>query len=132
MVWTGPSIRQANPDPVLAELAARHGVKPERSRITSTDWLLTAVNRERLGASMLRRIVDLSCGHKAVTQNAKSMDCPRCAEMIRQGHDYEGWINNRQHTYDGMVWRDDPLRQLNERTDLSGSYLDEPAGEAAP
>ncbi|MBX3482504.1 hypothetical protein [Phenylobacterium sp.] len=106
-------------------MARKYGFKPDRSEILATDWLATACHRERLRPP--ERIVDLSCGHKAVTRAARAMQCPRCTEMIRQGHDYEGWINNRQHVYDGMIWRADPCRHFNERTDLGGGFIDEPA-----
>lgn len=118
--------RKVQGDPVLAEFLERHGVKPGPSRIIGTDWIATALNRERLGQ---RRIVDLSCRHKAVTRNRSSMTCPRCVELIREGLDYEGWISGRVHPYDDLVWKDDPCRSFHEPAGAEGVIPDE--GEEA-
>ena len=81
------------PDEVLAEKMRSLGVKAPVEKIVVTDYLLTAVNRDRLGADMRRRIVDLECGHKAVTSNARECACGTCHEMILSGRDYEGFRN---------------------------------------
>lgn len=88
-------------------------------RIVETDYLATAFNRERLGKSMVRRIVVLACGHRAVTRNAGSMVCPRCTEMLRRSvetgdEDYEGY--RQGNVRDTMVWPDDPCQIFNEPT----------------
>ena len=109
-------------DPVLAGVFDRLGCRPEPSRIVGTDWMATALNRERLGQ---RRIVDLSCRHKAVTRNLSSMTCPRCVQLMREGLDYEGWLSGNVHPRDGLVWRQDPCRRFHERTDGEGNFPDD-------
>jgi hypothetical protein len=64
-----------------------------------------------------QRVVDLACGHKALTKNRKKMICPRCTEMLRRSlatgkEDYESFRNGIVR--DQMVWEDDPLRFLHE------------------
>lgn len=81
-------------DPYLAALNKKYGIKSRREKIVRTDHLATVLNREQLGSDMMRRIVDLSCGHKAVTKNLKSMRCPTCQAMIDNGEDYDGYINH--------------------------------------
>jgi hypothetical protein len=72
-----------------------------------------------------KRVVDLACGHKAFTGNLERMVCPRCSEMLRRsisgdGEDYDSF--RKGLTSDQMIWREDPLRCLNEPTNLSGEY----------
>lgn len=112
-------------DPVLAEFFAKHGIKPQQSRILSGDWLATAFNREKLKGS--QRIADLSCYHKIATRNLDRVTCPRCAMLLKHGFDYERWLRGDSDAwpYDGMVWRDDPCRTFNERTDLEGNFVDD-------
>lgn len=114
-------------DPVLAEFFASNGCRPEPSIIKGTDFFASAFCRERLGGSMRRRIVDLSCGHKAVARNRNVMECPRCVEMLRQGFDYEAWLRgvSDDWPYDGMIWRKDPCRSFNEKTDLGGRFIND-------
>jgi hypothetical protein len=78
-------------DPVLATVMK--GAKAPVELIVRTDWLATAVNRERLGEDMRRRIVDLACGHKAVTVNVKTCKCKACHAMILRGADYDKFRN---------------------------------------
>jgi hypothetical protein len=40
------------------------------------------------------------------------------------GEDYDGFRNHGMR--DTMVWRDDPCRQFNEKTDLGGRFVDDP------
>lgn len=92
-------------------------IKTDAERITETDLIATAFNRDRLGASMSRRIVRLACGHTAVTRNAKSMVCPRCTEMLRRSiaSGEEDYLEFRHgNRVDQMVWPEDPCRSLNE------------------
>lgn len=95
-------------------------------RIVETDILATAYNREKLGPSMVRRIVVLACGHRAITRNAKTMVCPRCTEMVRRSietgeEDWDGFRHG--DVVDRMEWPDDPCRQFNERTNLAGEFV---------
>lgn len=115
-------------DPYLAEMFAEHGVQPEPSRITGTDMLATAINREQLGKNKRNRIVDLECGHKAVTTNKDSMTCPRCVMLIRHGFDYDGF-RNLGTVRDEMIWREDPCRHFNEPTDLAGNFINDDLDE---
>lgn len=113
-------------DPKLAAFFAEHGFKPVKSQIVATDILATSFNQAGLKIEKGERIVDLSCGHKAVTNNQRDMTCPRCAQLLVHGMDYEAWISGNGGTLDGMIWREDPCRFANERTDLAGNFVDDP------
>ena len=78
-------------DPELATTMRRLGVKAPVERIIRTDFLATAFNRDKLGPNMLKRIVDLECGHREITTNAKRCKCHTCHEMILNGEDYEAF-----------------------------------------
>ena len=103
------------------------GFDPGFSKIVETDFMATSFNMERLAG---KRIVILSCGHRAVAtfRQGKKMTCPRCVQLMKQGLDYDLWINHRQTAFDGMVWREDPVRKLNEPTDLAGNFIQDPLG----
>lgn len=58
------------------------------------------------------RIVRLECGHFALTRARFRAGCARCGQMIRSGHDHDGF--RRMGMPDEMAWPDDPLRSLNE------------------
>jgi len=83
-------------DPELAALMRRMKVKAPIEKILRTDWLATALNRKKLGEDMCKRIVDLACGHKAVTRNARTCPCSTCHGMILNGDDYEAFRNRGQ------------------------------------
>lgn len=83
--------------------------------ILGTDIIMTAFNRDRLGMS---RIVDLACGHKAITRALDRCICRRCEEMHKRScaTGEEDWVAFRHGSAsDYMVWEDDPVRGLNER-----------------
>lgn len=80
-------------DPELAATMRRLKVKAPVERIVRTDFIATAHNREKLGSDMCRRIVDLECGHKEVTRNARSCRCSTCHKMILDGEDYDAFRN---------------------------------------
>ncbi len=82
-------------DPELAAFQKRFWKKPPVEKIVQTDWLATALNRAKLGPDHCKRVVDLACGHKAVTRNAKSCPCKACHKMILNGEDYDLWRNHR-------------------------------------
>lgn len=84
-------------DPVLAAAmrAMSINAKAPVEKIIRTDWLATAVNRGKLGPDHCKRIVDLACGHKAVTRNARTCPCKDCHKMILDGEDYEAFRNRR-------------------------------------
>jgi hypothetical protein len=82
-------------DPQLAERMRQFKVKAPVEKIIATDLLATALNRDTLGDDLCKRIVDLACGHKAVTRNATSCQCSICHEMILNGEDYEAWRSQR-------------------------------------
>lgn len=100
-------------DPVIAAMFA--GTLPQESSIIRTDWLATANNRKTLGKR--KRIVDLSCNHKAITANQYRHRCERCAMMMKHGFDMELWLRDPWGPYDGMSWPEDPLRGFHERLD---------------
>lgn len=86
-------------------------------RITRTDILMTAFNRDKLGADMLHRVVELACGHRTVTKAISRCRCARCEEMLRRSvadgsEDYESF--RRGGKLDHMEWKQDPHRSLNE------------------
>lgn len=80
-------------DPKLAETMKRYWKKPPVERIVQTDWVATSLNRSQLGADLRKRIVDLACGHKEVTINARSCPCSTCHKMILDGEDYDAFRN---------------------------------------
>jgi hypothetical protein len=82
-------------DPKLAKIMRDMKVPAPVERIVRTDLFATAFNREKLGSDMCKRIVDLECGHQAVTRNAKTCKCTACHEMILNGEDYEAFRNRR-------------------------------------
>lgn len=94
--------------------------------IVRTDMIACAFNRERLGNR--KRIVDLACGHKAITTSIDRCVCLRCREMHRRSVETgeEDWDTYRHGDgQDNMIWRDDPCRQFNERTDLEGNFIND-------
>jgi len=82
-------------DPVLAETMRRFWKKPPVEKIVATDFLATSLNRATLGTDLCKRIVDLECGHKAVTRSARTCPCSICHDMILNGEDYEAFRNRR-------------------------------------
>jgi hypothetical protein len=88
-----------------------------REKITSTAVLETAYNRKKLGPDMCRRIVNLACGHMAITRNQRVARCARCEEMLRRSvadgrEDYDSFRKGKIR--DTMEWPDDPCRTFNE------------------
>ncbi len=104
---------------------SRLSTPPER--IVRIDYLLLAFNPDVV-LKEGKRFADLECGHKAITKNIKTMVCPRCSEMLRRSFDgTEDWDAYRHHgAQDTMTWVDDPMRQFNEPTDLSGRFIRDP------
>lgn len=82
-------------DPELAAKMKSYWKKPPVEKIVATDFLATALNRAKLGPDHCKRIVDLACGHKAVTRNARTAPCETCHKMILDGEDYEAFRNRR-------------------------------------
>jgi hypothetical protein len=82
-------------DPELAAFQRRFWKKPPIEKIVATDFLATSLNRDTLGPDLCKRIVDLECGHKAVTRNARTCPCKTCHKMILDGEDYEAFRNRR-------------------------------------
>jgi hypothetical protein len=80
-------------DPELAAFMRKHKMPAPVERIMRTDWIATAVNRKKLGGNMGKRIVELACGHRAVTTNIKRCKCEDCHKMIMDGEDYEAFRN---------------------------------------
>lgn len=92
-----------------------------REKITSTAVLETAYNRQKLGPDTCRRIVNLACGHMAITRNQRIARCTRCEEMLRRSigglsserfEDYDSFRKGKIR--DTMEWPDDPCRTFNE------------------
>lgn len=82
-------------DPVLAAEMRRLGVKAPVENIVHTDWLATALNREKLGPDIRKRIVKLECGHEEVTTNLTRCPCTKCHQLILDGKDYDAFRNHR-------------------------------------
>ncbi len=78
-------------DPELAKIMRRLKIKPPIERIVTTDWMATALNRDKLG--LKKRIVILECSHYTATTNAKTAPCRQCHKMILNGEDYEKFRN---------------------------------------
>lgn len=81
-------------DPELAATMRRFKVKAPVEKIVRTNYLATALNRAQLGADYCNRIVELACGHREVTRNARSCPCSTCHKMILDGEDYEAFRNH--------------------------------------
>lgn len=82
-------------DSELARTMREIGVKAPMERIIRTDIMLTIHNEERLGKDWpLKRVVDLECGHRAVTKNKNRVACLACREMILNGEDYDAFRNS--------------------------------------
>lgn len=90
--------------------------KTPREKITGIDiWI--AIHNPDFQDPLGKMVVDLACGHKALTKSRTSMVCPRCTEMLRRSladgsEDYESFRAGRQA--DNMEWLVDDCRQLNE------------------
>jgi hypothetical protein len=100
-------------------------VRPIREKIVRTDFFLMTFNQDRLGyGGDKKRVVDLACGHKTLTAAWSRTACPRCTEMLRRSVD-DGSVDYDAFRHHGgrdqMIWRDDPLRQFHEPTDLAGN-----------
>jgi len=83
-------------DPVLAAAMrryhARYPMAAPMEKIARTDWLATAINRDKLG-DVAKRVVDLECGHQTVTTNMNRAPCWKCLAMILNGEDYDLFRN---------------------------------------
>ena len=82
-------------DPILAAWMQANDPGAPVEKITGTDHLATAFNRDKLGPDLVNRVVDLACGHQVITRNAKRAPCPRCHRMILEGYDYDAFRNLR-------------------------------------
>ena len=78
-------------DPVLAKTMRDAGVKAPVERILRVDWLATAMACHLPSPNMLERVVELECGHLALTTNRKRVACETCHSMILNGEDYEAF-----------------------------------------
>jgi hypothetical protein len=78
-------------DPELAAIMAKINPPAPVEKIVGTDHLATAINRDKLGPRMARRIVNLECGHQTVTVNRHRAPCARCHRMILEGYDYHAF-----------------------------------------
>jgi len=97
-----------------------------KEEIMRTDFILMAFNQKKFnGKSGQKRPCDLACGHKVLTSAWNRTVCPRCVEMMKRS------INGGEEDWDGfrhrggndtMIWREDPLREFNDRTDLAGTF----------
>ena len=80
-------------DEELAATMRKFKVKAPVEQIVRTDILATAINRQKLGSDIRKRIVDLECGHKEITTNITRAPCSQCHAMILNGEDYEAFRN---------------------------------------
>ena len=76
-------------DPTLAELMQKAGVKAPFEDIVNTDTFKTLfLHTDKNGLDLLKRVVNLECGHQAITKNQHRVRCHQCHEMILNGEDY--------------------------------------------
>jgi hypothetical protein len=100
-------------------------IKTKPERIVRIDVMIMAFNVGR--SALAPRVVELECGHRAITKSRKRMICPRCTEMLRRSiadgsEDYVSFRNG--NALDRMSWKEDPCYRFNEPHDLSGNPLD--------
>lgn len=101
--------------------------KTPLEEITRHDHIATAFNAEQ----MLRDgkfIKVLACGHNVYTAAQYRAICPRCTEMLRRSlrdgsEDYNAYRKGNKR--DLMVWKEDPMRMLNEQTDAVGNFIND-------
>lgn len=102
-----------------------HGIEIKLfERIVRTDYFAMSFNGSRL--KRRERIVDLECGHKAVTTAVHKCRCARCEEMLYRSittglEDYESFRHGDKS--DTMEWTDDRVCLLNEPHDLDGNRI---------
>lgn len=80
-------------DPVIAKMYKGRPAPVEK--IVGTDYLATALNRDKIGRDVRKRVVDLACGHKTVTKNRTKAPCQECRRMMLDGEDYEAFRRQR-------------------------------------
>jgi|SRR6185295_15198583 len=80
---------------IMADLWTRGVLKAPFEDIVGTDFVATGFNRAKLGSNILNRIVDLACGHKAVTTNKRRAPCDVCLLMLLNGEDYDAFRNRK-------------------------------------
>ncbi len=79
-------------DEILAASNKRFGLKAPLERIVATDWVTTALNRDKIGEFQV--VVDLACGHsQVVSMRRRNVRCKICQAMIDRGADYEAFRN---------------------------------------
>jgi len=76
-------------DPELAKMMKKLEVKAPVERIIRTDSFAMIFSYDKLKPGEF--IVELECGHKAVTRNRKRVACTISHEMILNGEDYEAF-----------------------------------------
>lgn len=109
----------------MANEQSKTTVRTPPELITGIDPVLTVFNPDVL-LNEHKRFVHLACGHRAITSAISKAVCPRCTEMLRRSisDGSADWDAFRHHgARDEMAWADDPMRQFNEPTDLSGGFL---------
>jgi len=111
----------------IPDTTASFCVRPITERIVRSDLLSLTLNAEEFLRTR-KRLVDLACGHKTLTAAISRTACRRCQEMLQRSinggeEDYDAFRN--RGAGDRMIWRDDPLRQFHEPTNLSGNFLNE-------
>lgn len=106
-------------------------IRTPQEKVVRIDILLMALNKDVVDKGWV--FYDLECGHKAKSKGYKRrMVCIRCTEILRRSikdgsEDYESF--RKGIVQDKMVWKDDPMRQFNEPTDLAGNFLNDDLSE---
>jgi predicted RNA-binding Zn-ribbon protein involved in translation (DUF1610 family) len=106
-------------------------IKTELEEIVRHDVLASAFNQE-LVLKNRKFFVILACGHEIITGALNRARCPRCTEMLRRScrdgsEDYDSF--RKGLIPDTMIWRDDPCRMFNEKTNLAGEFIHDPSEE---
>lgn len=83
-----------NGDPELAKMMRAMKVPAPVERIVRTDIWSSILSKEVF--PFPKRVVELECGHKAITKNIKRVACKVCHDMILNGEDYDAFRNLRR------------------------------------
>jgi len=83
---------QITGDPVIAEMYRQTQPKPPVEHIIRTDIVASMFNR----FTPPKRVVDLACGHRAITKNRYRVGCVACHAMMLNGEDYDAFRNRER------------------------------------
>jgi hypothetical protein len=100
-------------------------IRTDFEKIVRHDVIASACNKDFV-LKERKFFVVLACGHTALTGALNRARCLRCTEMLRRSiadgsEDYDSF--RKGLIRDTMIWRNDPVRQFNEPTDLEGNFI---------